>query len=86
MRILFAFLIAFPLSGAVSIAARAANDQAAQPAAPDTPAPPMTKQARLDRLFSDLKRERNEKAAERIAGNIWNEWFQSGSASIDLMI
>ncbi|AZO52616.1 MAG: hypothetical protein EOS78_25520 [Mesorhizobium sp.] len=86
MRILFAFLIAFPFSGAVTIAARAANDQAAQPPAPDTPGPPMTKQARLDRLFSDLKRERNEKAAERIAGNIWNEWFQSGSASIDLMM
>jgi len=46
----------------------------------------MTKQARLDKLFSDLKRERNEKAAERIAGNIWTEWFQSGSASIDLMM
>lgn len=45
-----------------------------------------TKQARLDQLFSDLKRERNEKAAERIAGNIWNEWSQSGSASIDLMM
>ena len=27
-----------------------------------------------------------EKAAERIAGRIWNEWNQSGSASIDLMM
>ncbi|RVB22982.1 hypothetical protein EN918_29145, partial [Mesorhizobium sp. M7A.F.Ca.CA.004.05.1.1] len=51
-------------------------------------APPAatTNQARLDQLFSDLKRERNEKAAERIAGNIWSEWSQSGSASIDLMM
>ena len=45
-----------------------------------------TKEARLDQLFADLKRERNEKAAERIAGRIWDEWFQSGSASIDLMM
>ena len=40
----------------------------------------------LDKLFADLKRERNEKAAERIAGQIWEEWFKSGSASIDLMM
>jgi len=83
MRIAFAFLTAFLVSGALPALA---DDQTAQPAAPDAPAPPMTKQAHLDKLFSDLKRERNEKAAERIAGNIWNEWFQSGSASIDLMM
>ena len=41
---------------------------------------------RLDRLFLELKKERNEKAAERIAGRIWNEWGQSGSATIDLMM
>ena len=42
--------------------------------------------SRLDKLFSDLKRERNEKAAERIANQIWTEWRKSGSASIDLMM
>lgn len=41
---------------------------------------------RLDKLFADLKRERNERAAERIAGGIWQEWAKSGSASIDLMM
>jgi len=86
MRILFAFLIGLPVSGAISVPVWAADDQPAAPAAPEAPAAPMTKQARLDKLFSDLKRERNEKAAERIAGNIWSEWFQSGSASIDLMM
>ncbi|UCI30372.1 tetratricopeptide repeat protein [Mesorhizobium sp. B4-1-4] len=83
MRILFAFLIALPVS--LSVPALA-DDQASAPAAPEAPAAPLTKQARLDKLFADLKRERNEKAAERIAGNIWNEWFHSGSASIDLMM
>ncbi|MGX5826160.1 tetratricopeptide repeat protein [Mesorhizobium sp. 43Arga] len=86
MRILFAFLIALLVYGATSLPVWAADDQPAAPAAPEAPAAPMTKQARLDKLFSDLKRERNEKAAERIAGNIWSEWFQSGSASIDLMM
>ena len=85
MRILFAFLAIFLVSGAVALPARA-DDQPAAPAAPDAPPPVMTKQAHLDQLFSDLKHERNEKAAERIAGNIWSEWFQSGSASIDLMM
>ena len=82
MRILFALIPALLLSGIVLPAA-------ISPAWADDPvAPPVatTKQARLDQLFVDLRRERNEKAAERIAGRIWSEWFQSGSASIDLMM
>ena len=59
MRILFAFLTALFLSSAVLPAW--ADDPVDPPAAE-------TKQARLDQLFADLKRERNEKAAERIAG------------------
>jgi tetratricopeptide (TPR) repeat protein len=47
---------------------------------------PAVETSRLDKLFADLKRERNEKAAERIAGQIWNEWRKSGSASVDLML
>lgn len=42
--------------------------------------------ARLDKLFSELKRERNERAAERISGRIWAAWNESGSANIDLMM
>lgn len=40
----------------------------------------------LGELFTQLKRERNEKAAERVAHKIWQEWFKSGSASVDLMM
>jgi len=83
MRILFAFFSAFLLFG--TIAARA-DDPPAPPPAATTPPVAVTREARLDQLFADLKRERNEKAAERIAGRIWGEWFQSGSASIDLMM
>ena len=41
---------------------------------------------RLDTLFAELKRERNEKAAGRVAVRIQDEWSKSGSASIDLMM
>lgn len=42
--------------------------------------------ARLDALFSELKRERNERAATRIASRISEELGRSGSASVDLMM
>ncbi|MER9392966.1 MULTISPECIES: hypothetical protein [unclassified Mesorhizobium] len=77
MRILFAFLATLFLFG---VAPASADDP------PTKPPVALTREARLDQLFAELKRERNEKAAERIAGRIWGEWFQSGSASIDLMM
>ncbi|AZO11142.1 MULTISPECIES: hypothetical protein [unclassified Mesorhizobium] len=90
MRTLFASLAALLL--ACPALPASAQDQPTQPsvASPPpaiTPPPvPSTRQGRLDQLFADLRRERNEKAAERIAGRIWSEWNQSGSASIDLMM
>lgn len=45
-----------------------------------------THEAKLDRLFGELKRERNERAAKRISDRIWEEWSHSGSATIDLMM
>ncbi|WP_374684825.1 hypothetical protein [Mesorhizobium sp. J428] len=52
-------------------------------------APAMTQAERtaaLDALFVELKRERKEKAAERIASRIRDSWLHSGSASIDAMM
>ena len=43
-------------------------------------------ESRLNSLFDDLKRARNEKAAQRIAARINEAWSRSGSASIDLMM
>jgi tetratricopeptide (TPR) repeat protein len=40
----------------------------------------------LDTLFSALKREPNEKAAQRISGRIWAEWLKSGSDTVDLLV
>ena len=58
---------------------------AAETTAVATPSDPQV-ETRIDTLFSDLKRERNEKSAERIAARIWEDWSHSGSASIDLMM
>jgi tetratricopeptide (TPR) repeat protein len=74
-----AALILFPIGPAPAVAA----DQSRPP---EQVAPADKTENRLDKLFADLKRERNEKAAERIAGQIWEEWFKSGSASVDLMM
>jgi tetratricopeptide (TPR) repeat protein len=55
-------------------------------AVPTDTAPEALEENRLNALFAQLKRERNEKAAERIASRIWEAWSHSGSASIDLMM
>jgi len=52
---------------------------APQPAA--TEAPPT-----LDKLFDELRHERKEHAAARIADRIWERWRRSGSSSIDLLM
>lgn len=81
MRSVFAFAIALTLGAAFPALA-----QDAPPTEEIKPQPEEKVGSRLDKLFADLKRQRNEKAAERIAGNIWQEWFKSGSASVDLMM
>jgi tetratricopeptide (TPR) repeat protein len=81
MRILFAFLpaIALTLAAAPAIGAETPLSPPAEPAA-------ATPENRLETLFGELKRERNERKAERIAARIFEEWNRSGSASIDLMM
>lgn len=61
---------------------------AAGPALAAPPAEQAVVQAEpdLDELFSRLKREPSQIAAERIAQDIWDRWLNSGSASIDLMM
>jgi len=84
MRISAALLVLASLlsGGAVSLAA------AEEPLSPAAANPSATRDdaATLDKLFAELKRQRNDKAAERIAGRIWTEWFKSGSATVDLLM
>lgn len=77
---------------AVSALLFAASPLAAQDAEP-VPATtgggslsPPTRAERIDTLFQQLKRERNENAAKRIAGRIQGEWNRSESAVVDLMM
>ncbi|NGO51935.1 tetratricopeptide repeat protein [Allomesorhizobium camelthorni] len=80
MRKFFAFLpaIALTLASAPAIGA----ETSPPPAKPAVATP----ESRLETLFGELKRERNERAAERIAARIFEEWNRSGSASVDLMM
>jgi len=40
----------------------------------------------LDALFSELKRERDDKQAKRISERIWAKWRDSGSATTNLLM
>ncbi|MGB3391264.1 MAG: hypothetical protein WBA88_25155 [Pseudaminobacter sp.] len=81
MRSVCAFFLGF------AIAVTSAGPLLAQtePEAKSIPAPAKA-ESRLDTLFGNLKRERNERAARRIASQIQGEWNKSGSESIDLMM
>jgi tetratricopeptide (TPR) repeat protein len=63
-----------------------ASPQSKAPAQQPALTPEAAHAQRLDKLFSDLKRERNDHAAERIAQQIWQEWAESGSATVDLLM
>lgn len=45
-----------------------------------------TKPGDLDQLFTELRREPSEEAAQRIAARIENRWRSSGSATVDLLM
>ncbi|HHZ09249.1 MAG TPA: hypothetical protein GX405_10790 [Rhizobiales bacterium] len=81
MRNLFLLCVIAALAAGSSAAAEPQTASGSEPAlaAPGAATP-------LDTLFAELKRERNPQAADRIARRIWNEWYKSGSASIDLMM
>lgn len=65
----------------------AAQEEEPSPAAAEGEAlPPPTRAERIDTLFAQLKRERNENAAKRIASRIQGEWNRSESAIVDLMM
>lgn len=89
----FTLLIAVIIAVAVPVGAMAQtpspqseNTQpSAKPAAkPD--AEPQSREERLDKLFSELRRTRDEAKAVRIASQINTLWSQSGSATIDLLM
>jgi tetratricopeptide (TPR) repeat protein len=59
---------------------------APEKASPASLSPEALHRERLDKLFTRLKRESNEAAAEQTARQIWHLWFSSGSATVDLLM
>ena len=88
MRSVYAFVIGliFLVAGQAVSAEQGKAPEIGRGHAATAPQRAGSSKARLDELFADLKRERKEKAAERIAGRIWEEWFKSGSATVYLMM
>ncbi len=80
MRFATSALAAFAILAVLALPAGAQQRQSA----PATAEPPRAE--RLDTLFSELRRSRNEQAAQRVANRIWREWFRSGSDSVDLLM
>ncbi|WP_028033688.1 tetratricopeptide repeat protein [Chelativorans sp. J32] len=60
--------------------------QAERQTSPQSQTEQSAHRSRLDELFAELKQERNEAAARRIAGRIREEWQRSGGATADVLI
>lgn len=71
---------------AIAITSGASHAAEPKPVPAETQPAVAATQSQLDKLFAELKRERNPQAADRISRRIWDEWYKSGSASIDLMM
>ncbi|WP_209603338.1 tetratricopeptide repeat protein [Sinorhizobium kostiense] len=70
-----------------ALVASAAAEEPLLPAQPQTEAAsPATPQQRLNALFTDLKRERDEEKARELANRIRLEWQDSGSATVNLLM
>lgn len=48
--------------------------------------PALAEEDRLDRLFDQLGTAQDDRAAQRIEGDIWREWSRSGSPALDLLL
>jgi tetratricopeptide (TPR) repeat protein len=83
MRILYSILF-FSLIFGLQPTAR--GQDSAEPPAQQPVEPEKTGAEHLDSLFSELKAEKSDDNAQRIARNIWQEWTNSGSATIDLLM
>ncbi|PDT47880.1 hypothetical protein CO661_11365 [Sinorhizobium fredii] len=71
---------------ALTVPATAALSQAANPAPQPETASLATPKQRLDAVFLDLKKERDENKARELADRIRLEWQDSGSATVNLLM
>ncbi|WP_018235576.1 hypothetical protein [Ensifer sp. BR816] len=71
---------------ALTVPATAGLTQTADPAPQPETASLSTPKQRLDALFLDLKKERDENKARELADRIRLEWQDSGSATVNLLM
>ncbi|OAP37832.1 hypothetical protein AU381_13755 [Sinorhizobium glycinis] len=71
---------------ALIVPATASLSQAAEPTPQTETASLTTPKQRLDALFLDLKKERDESKARELADRIRLEWQESGSATVNLLM
>ena len=80
------FVVAAFLCGGAQ-AMSASTEAKPETSVPDTSAPASVRTAStLDTLFTELKRERDDKKAKRISERIWAKWRDSGSATANLLM
>lgn len=84
----FSFLrfLALPFAAAFLAAAPVMPASAQSGLAPPASTASTEPADKLDSLFSDLKRERDDRQAKRISERIWAEWRDSGSATVNLLM
>ncbi|OCW59352.1 hypothetical protein [Hoeflea olei] len=78
--------LALPLAALLVVAGAPLAAPAQSVAEPETAATPAKPADTLDSLFSELKHERDEEKAKRIASRIWAKWRDSGSATVNLLM
>lgn len=78
-------LAAFAAAGAMPARAQESGPPGV-PTEAAAPARPESREARLDRLFGELKREPNADKATALANQIQAAWLGSGSATVDLLM
>ncbi|MBZ9654529.1 hypothetical protein [Phyllobacterium lublinensis] len=86
MRSVFVFAVGGVLAITPALAVAQEQGPVQQQAALPNQTLAQKRAARLDELFASLKRESNEVKAARIASLIQNQWQNSGSATVDLMM
>ncbi|MEX2518013.1 MAG: hypothetical protein WD969_01625 [Paracoccaceae bacterium] len=84
--VIASIIVAASMAGAWAFpaAAQSIEDEATQAAT--LPEPAETREERLSRLFAALAATRDEKEADRIAGEIRDIWAKSGSDSMDFLL
>jgi tetratricopeptide (TPR) repeat protein len=77
---------AFFISIAFAASASLAQQAMPNPVTPTDAVASQSQAERIDTLFAALKRERNADKAKAISAQIWAEWNDSGSATVNLLM